>query len=234
MERTMASIQRVTYHTARLNGITQHWVIAGDGPPVYLLHGFPETCFAWRKQIPVLAEQCTVIVPDLRGYGDTEKPAFGYDKSTMAKDLAARMDHIGHKRALIVGHDRGARVGTRFAKDHRERIDRFVAMHNVPARILAESASPGVNQIGGFVRFLAVPDLPGTLIAGREEAWLIHFYRSWSYDPNMLFPEEADVYARAYRQPGAIRGAAMDYRAAAEDVKQNVAEGDSAWGLISH
>jgi len=85
----MASIQRVTHHTARLNGITQHWVIAGDGPPVYLLHGFPETWFAWRKQIPVLAERYTVIAPDLRGYGGTEKPHSGYDKRTMANDLAA-------------------------------------------------------------------------------------------------------------------------------------------------
>src|ERR1700722_20950324 len=112
MEETMASIQRVTHHTARLNGITQHWVISGDGPPVYLLHGFPETWFAWRKQIPVLAERYTVIAPDLRGYGDTEKPAFGYDKRTMAKDLAALMDHLGHKRAPVVGRDRGARKRT--------------------------------------------------------------------------------------------------------------------------
>jgi haloacetate dehalogenase len=166
------------------------------------LHGFPETWFAWRKQIPVLAERYTIIAPDLRGYGDSEKPAFGYDKRTMANDLAALMDHLGHKRAAIVGHGRGARVGTRFAKDYRERIDRFVTMDNVPTRILAQNENPHVNQIAWFVRFLAVPDLPETLIAGREEAWLTHFYRSWSYDPNMLSPEEIDVYVRAYQQPG--------------------------------
>jgi pimeloyl-ACP methyl ester carboxylesterase len=215
---------RVTHHTARLNDITQHWVSVGDGPPVYLLHGFPETWYGWRKQIPVLAERYTVIAPDLRGYGDTEKPASGYDKRTMANDLAALMDHLGHKRTAIVGHDRGARVGTRFAKDHRERIDRFVAMDNIPTRILAENANPTLAQTGWFRTFLAVPDLPETLIAGREEAWLTHFYRAWSYDPAMLSPEEIDVYVRAYRQPGAIRGAAMDYRANAEDVKQDVAD----------
>jgi pimeloyl-ACP methyl ester carboxylesterase len=137
---SMSVSPRVTHHTARLNGITQHWVSAGDGPPVYLLHGFPETWYAWRKQIPVLAERYTVIAPDLRGYGDTEKPACGYDKRTMANDLATLMDHLGHERAPILGHDRGARVGTRFAKDHRERIDRFVAMDNVPTRILMENA----------------------------------------------------------------------------------------------
>jgi pimeloyl-ACP methyl ester carboxylesterase len=217
----MTVSQSVKHHTARLNGINQHWVSAGDGPPVYLLHGFPETWYAWRKQIPVLAERYTVIAPDLRGYGDTEKPACGYDKRTMANDLAALMDHLGHERAPIIGHDRGARVGTRFAKDHRDRIDRFVAMDNVPTRILMEN--PGrAGRIGWFVAFLGVPDLPEALIAGREETWLTHFYRSWSYNPDMMSPEEIAVYVRAYQQPGAVRGAAMDYRAVAEDVKQDV------------
>ena len=169
----------------------------------------------------MLAERYTVIAPDLRGYGDTEKPACGYDKRTMANDLAALMDHLGHERAPIIGHDRGARVGTRFAKDHRDRIDRFVAMDNVPTRILMEN--PGrAGRIGWFVAFLGVPDLPEALIAGREETWLTHFYRSWSYNPDMMSPEEIAVYVRAYQQPGAVRGAAMDYRAVAEDVKQDV------------
>lgn len=220
----MSASLDVTHHSARLNGITQHWVRAGDGPPVYLLHGFPETWYGWRKQIPVLAERYTVIAPDLRGYGATEKPACGYDKRTMANDLAALMDHHGHERAAIVGHDRGARVGTRFAKDHRERIDRFVTMDNVPTRVLAENASLQITQIGWFFIFLAVPDLPETLISGREEAWLTHFYRSWSYNPDMLSAEEIDVYVRAYRQPGGIRGAAMDYRAAGEDLTQDMAD----------
>ena len=94
-------------------------------------------------------------------------------------------------------------------------------MDNVPTRILMEN--PGrAGQIGWFVAFLGVPDLPEALIAGREEAWLTHFYRSWSYNPDMMSPEEIGVYVRAYQQPGAVRGAAMDYRAVAEDVKQDV------------
>jgi haloacetate dehalogenase len=221
MEETMASMQRVTHHTARLNGITQHWVIAGDGPPVYLLHGFPETWFAWRKQIPVLAERYTVIAPDLRGYGGTEKPHSGYDKRTMANDLAALMDHHGHKRAPIIGHDRGARVGTRFAKDYRDRIDRFAALDNIPTRILIGNMNALVARAAWFSTFLGVADLPEALIAGREEVWLTCFYRSWSYNPELLSPEEIDVYVRAYQQPGAVRGSAMDYRATAEDVRQD-------------
>ncbi|MFG2884590.1 alpha/beta fold hydrolase [Streptomyces sp. NPDC048297] len=99
----MTALTGITHHTAELNGIKQHWVSAGQGPPVYLLHGFPETWYGWRKQIPVLAEQFTVIAPDLRGYGDTDKPAHGYDKRTMANDLVALMDHLGHERIALIG-----------------------------------------------------------------------------------------------------------------------------------
>jgi haloacetate dehalogenase len=217
----------VTHHTAHLNGIKQHWVSAGGGPPVYLLHGFPETWYGWRKQIPVLAERFTVIAPDLRGYGDTEKPACGYDKRTMANDVIALMDHLGHRRIALVGHDRGARVGTRFAKDHRDRIDRFVAMDNIPTRIIADTYDVRLARQGyWFFTFLGVPDLPEALIAGREEIWLTHFYRSWSYNPDMLSPEEIAVYVRAYQQPGAVRGSCMDYRASAQDVAQDTEDAD--------
>lgn len=217
----------VTHHTARLNGIRQHWVSAGSGPPVYLLHGFPETWFAWRKQIPVLAERFTVIAPDLRGYGDTDKPSSGYDKRTMANDVIALMDHLGHDKIALIGHDRGARVGARFAKDHRDRIDRFAALDNIPTRVVAEAYDIKLAKLGyWFFTFLAVPDLPEALIAGREEVWLTHFYRDWSYDPEMLTPEEIAVYVRAYQQPGAIRGSCMDYRAGAEDVAQDLEDAD--------
>ncbi|MCF2131707.1 alpha/beta hydrolase [Strepomyces sp. STD 3.1] len=234
----MRELAGLSHHTARLNGIRQHWTSAGQGPPVYLLHGFPETSYAWRKQIPVLARSYTVVAPDLRGYGDTDKPADGYDKRTMADDLAALMDHLGHERAAVVGHDRGARVATRFAKDHPRRIDRLCVMDNVPTLTLARELSLPLAQFGWFFTFLGVPDLPEALINGREEVWLTHFFRSWSYDPAMLSPEEIDVYVRAYRQPGALRGAAMDYRAAAEDLAQDAADADrliecpvlSLWG----
>lgn len=223
----MTVMPEVTHHTRVLNGIKQHWVSAGEGPPVYLLHGFPETWYGWRKQLPVLAEKYTVIAPDLRGYGDTDKPASGYDKRTMARDVVALMDHLGHEKIALVGHDRGARVGTRFAKDHPGRIDRFVAMDNIPTRVIADTYDVALARQGyWFFTFLQVPDLPEALIVGNEEAWLTHFYRGWSYDPDMLTAEEIDVYVRAYRQPGAVRGSCMDYRAAPEDVAQDREDAD--------
>jgi haloacetate dehalogenase len=229
----------VDHHTARLNGIQQHWVTAGDGPVVYLLHGFPETWFGWRKQIPVLSRHYTIVAPDLRGYGATEKPVGGYDKRTMANDLIALMDHLGHERIALVGHDRGARVGTRFAKDHADRLDRLVVIDNIPTRIVAQTFDIAKARAGyWYFPFLGVLDLPEALITGREEIFLTHFFRSWSYNPQMLSQEEIDVYVKTYQQPGAVRGFCADYRAGGQDVAQDLEDADvlidrpvlSMWG----
>src|SRR5471032_1677971 len=103
---TSATLQIVN-HTVRANGIRQHYLDAGQGPVVVLLHGFPETSFAWRFQIPALAANFRVIAPDLRGYGETDKPAAGYDKRNMALDLISLLDKLGIDKIALVGHDRG-------------------------------------------------------------------------------------------------------------------------------
>ncbi len=211
----------LTHHTVTANGIRQHYVEAGEGAPVVLLHGFPETHHAWRHQIPVLAERYRVIAPDLRGYGDTDKPASGYDKRTMANDLRALLRELSIERVALVGHDRGARVATRFAKDHPGSVDRLVVMDNVPTRIVAQSIDAQIARAYWFFLFHQVPDLPETLIAGKERAWLRHFFSDWCYDPNAISGEAFETYVRAYEAPGAVRGAMADYRANAVDVAQD-------------
>jgi len=213
---------RVENHTIRANGIRQNYIDAGEGPPVVLLHGFPETNFAWRHQIPVLGELYRLIVPDLRGYGETEKPAAGYDKRTMARDLAALLDSLGIDKIALVGHDRGARVATRFAKDFPSRVDRLVVMDNVPTRIVARDLDARIAKAYWFFLFHLIPDLPETLIAGKEEQWLRWFFSDWAYDPAAISGDAFDTYVRAYRAPGAVRGAMADYRANAEDVAQDM------------
>jgi haloacetate dehalogenase len=215
-----------THHTASVNGIRMHFVEAGEGAPVYLLHGYPETWFAWRKQIPELAARYHVVAPDLRGYGDTDKPAAGYDKRTMAADVRALMRHLGHERIALVGHDRGARVATRFAKSHREAIDRLVVLDNIPTRVVFTETDAALARKYWFFYFQQVPDLPEALVAGREELFLRHFFLSWTYDPQTLTDEEIAVYVRAYSQPGALRGAFNDYRAGAEDLAQDLEDAD--------
>ncbi|WP_428488038.1 alpha/beta fold hydrolase [Rhodopila sp.] len=217
----------LSHHTTQANGIKQHYVEAGSGPPVILLHGFPETWYAWRKQIPVLSERYRLIVPDLRGYGETEKPASGYDKRTMAADIRALMDHLKIERAAIIGHDRGARVATRFAKDHPDAISRLGVFDNIPTRTIFEAMDATIARGHWFFIFNQVPDLPEALIAGREEIWLRYILQGWTYDPEALTLEDLGAYVRAYQKPGAVRGALNDYRAGREDVAQDKEDADT-------
>jgi len=218
------------HHTALVNGIRMHYVTAGSGPPVLLLHGFPETWYCWRHQIPTLAGQFRVIALDLRGYGATEKPAAGYDKRTMARDVRELMRHLGVDRAAVVGHDRGARVATRFAKDFPDAVARLVVMDNIPTRVIFERMDAKIARGHWFFIFNNVHDLPEALIAGREEIWLRFIFSSWCYNPELFSPDELAVYVRAYSQPGALRGAFNDYRAGEEDVAQDEADKDELIG----
>jgi haloacetate dehalogenase len=211
----------IKHHTVHANGIRQHFLEAGSGPPVVLLHGFPETSFAWRFQIPVLAKNYRVIAPDLRGYGETDKPPGGYDKRNMANDLICLLNSLELKKIALVGHDRGARVATRFAKDHPEFLDRLVVMDNVPTRIVAREFDAEKAKAYWFFTFNLVPDLPEALITGREELWLRHLFSDWCYNPHTIWGEAFETYVKAYRRPGAIRGAMADYRANAEDNAQD-------------
>jgi haloacetate dehalogenase len=129
----------IKHHAIHANNIRQHYVEAGEGVPVVLLHGFPETSYAWRHQIPELAKKYRVIGPDLRGYGETDKPGTGYDKRNMATDLLELMRALEIPKIALVGLDRAARVATRFAKDHPEALDRLVVMDNVPTKIVIRS-----------------------------------------------------------------------------------------------
>jgi haloacetate dehalogenase len=215
---------KISSRTIRANGIRQHYVTAGDGPPVVLLHGFPETSYAWRYQSPELAKEYHVIAPDLRGYGETDKPSSGYDKRTMAMDVRELMRALNLPKIALVGHDRGARVATRFAKDHPEVLDRLVVMDNVPTRIVGRDLDAARAKGYWFFLFHLVPDLPEALITGREDIWLRHFFSDWCFDPLKIQGEAFDTYVKAYRAPGAIRGAMEDYRANASDVAQDNAD----------
>jgi haloacetate dehalogenase len=165
----MTEIKR---HTICANGIPQYYMEAGEGAPVVLLHGFPETSYAWRHQIPELARKYRVIAPDLRGYGETDKPATGYDKGNMANDLRELMRSLEISKIALVGHDRGARVATRFAKDHPEALDRLVVMDNVPTRIVARDFNPIMAKAHWFFIFNQILDLPGRLSRGaRTFGW---------------------------------------------------------------
>jgi len=213
-------------HSIRVNGIRMHVAEAGKGPPVVLLHGYPETWYAWRNQWPDLARDYHVIMPDLRGYGDSDKPDSGYDKRTMAEDIRQLVEHFGYDRISLIGHDRGARVATRFAKDNRQLVDRLAVLDNIPTRVVFNSTDARLAKQYWFFYFQQVPHLPEALIAGREEIFLRHFYSTWSYNPAAIDEVAIAEYVRAYSQPGALRGAFNDYRAGPIDLQQDIEDSD--------
>jgi haloacetate dehalogenase len=218
----------ILHHTTHANGIRQHYVEAGEGAPVVLLHGFPFTNYTWRYQIPELAKRYRVIAPDLRGYGETDKPVAGYDKRNMARDLRELLAGLDIGKIALIGHDRGARVATRYAKDYPDLTDRLVVMDNVPTRIIARdfNFSKMAKTYWLFLFHLKL-DLPEIFITGREEQWLRHLFSEWCYNPHAISGEAFETYVTAYRAPGAVRGCLADYRASADDLAQDIADAET-------
>src|SRR4029078_12181863 len=150
-----------------------HAVIGGEGPPLVLVAGGPETWYAWRLVMPALAEDFTVIAVDQRGIGLSDKPADGYDTRTLGKDLVALMDALGHGRFAVVGHDTGFAIGYALAADHPERVER-VALAEIPGPPAAATAPPvfvpsAINNELWHLPFNRVEQLPEQLIEGRED-----------------------------------------------------------------
>jgi len=202
--------------TARVNGIRMHYVAAGAGPLLVLLHGWPQTWYCWRKVIPALAEQYTVVAPDLRGYGLTDKPASGYDKRTMAADVRALAHYLGFDRTVLVGHDRGARVAHRYGLDHPDDVERLVVLDVIPTRAMWDRLDLALAR--GFWHWLfhLQPDLPELLVAGRVETYLRYFFERWTYNRPPV-EEAVAEYVRAFSRPGALRSGFDDYRASFPD-----------------
>jgi haloacetate dehalogenase len=201
---------------AAVNGIRMHYVREGEGPPVVLLHGWPQTWFCWRTLMPLLAGRFTLIAPDLRGYGLSDKPAGGFDKRTMAADVRALVHHLGHERVALVGHDRGARVAHRYALDHPGEVERLAVLDVIPTRAMFARIDQQLAR--GFWHWLfhLQPDLPELLVGGNIEAYLRWFFERWTHNRPPV-EEAVPEYVRAFSAPGALRAGFHDYRATFPD-----------------
>lgn len=217
----------VQHARALVNGVRLHYYTAGSGDPVFLLHGVPKTSYYWRKIVPHLTPYYTVIVPDLRGLGDSEKPREGYDSITMAEDIAELAEHLGHATYDVVGEDWGAMTAYHVASQHRDRVKRLVFTDaGIPGFGLeSKSFFTEENLASGHwhwhVNFYAVPDYPEMLIAGRERSFFNSFFRHEADDPAAVSEDAMDEYVRAYSAPGGIRAMCEIYRAAHIDAHQN-------------
>ncbi|SHJ54669.1 haloacetate dehalogenase [Palleronia salina] len=196
---------------------------AGSGPPLVLLHGYPETSQAWHRVAPALAARFDVIVPDLRGYGDSDAPADDadhtvYSKRAMAADIAGLLDRLGIERAHVLGHDRGARVAYRFALDHPDRLRRLGVIEIVPTGSFWSMWTAEIAMAAYHWTFLAQPSpLPERMIGADPGGYLDWTLASWSATRDLA--PFSDTALEAYRAQMATpeRRAAMcaDYRAGA-------------------
>jgi pimeloyl-ACP methyl ester carboxylesterase len=188
---------------AEVNGTMIHYLIGGKGSPVVLLHGYAETSHMWIPVLPQLAESHTVIVPDLRGAGESSKPESGYDKKNMAVDIHDLVTSLGFKRAGVVGHDIGLMVAYAYAAQFPQETERLVLM---------DAFLPGIGDwknvwlMRDLWHFHFYGKVPLELVQGRERIYFEHFWNDFAADPKHSVPEEdRQFYAAAYAQPGGMR-----------------------------
>ncbi|HEY7638672.1 MAG TPA: alpha/beta hydrolase [Steroidobacteraceae bacterium] len=206
---------RIATSGAEING-----VVGGSGPPVLLLHGWPQTHLIWRHVGPALAQRFTVVATDLRGYGDSSKPHEGenhasYSKRAMAQDQVEVMRRLGFERFAVVGHDRGGRAACRMALDHSQAVTRLVLLDIVPTRTVYTQVSKNLATWYFHWFFLIQPaPLPEMLLAGQAAPFLRNFaFRG-------LIPDAIDEpvfaeYLRCFADPQTLRAMCEDYRAGA-------------------
>ncbi len=233
----MSGIEGFTKTRVATNGLHLSVHRAGKGAPLVLLHGYPQNHMTWAKIAPRLAEQFDVIIPDLRGYGESDMPDAdpenrSYSKREMAKDIVGLLDAFGLEKAHVLGHDRGARVAYRFALDHPGRLDRLGIIEIVPTGDFWASWDADLAMKGYHWTFLAQPaPLPERMIAADGPGYIDWTLASWTHVGDLSAFSEAAL--ESYRAQGAdpARVAAMcnDYRAGAT-FDRRLDEADKAAG----
>jgi pimeloyl-ACP methyl ester carboxylesterase len=197
-----------------------HYVIGGQGDPVVLLHGWPQTWYEWRHVMPALAKNYTVIAPDLRGLGDSSKPVTGYDGNTTAQDINQLVSQLGfNKKIFLVGHDIGSQTAYSYAAAHPSNVSKLVIMEYSLLGVLPEEQEQQV-PIWWF-GFHQTRDIPEALTAGKEREYLSWFYRGLAYNPEAITEADIDEYVRHYSAPGGMRAGFEYYRAFPIDAEQN-------------
>ena len=207
--------------TLQTTGATINVLTGGSGSPVLLLHGYPETHVMWHKVAPRLAQDFSMVVPDLRGYGDSSKPPdgdnhFGHCKRVTAQDQVEVMEQLGFKQFAVVGHDRGARVAHRLTLDHAERVTKLAVLDIVPTHYVYQHVNKKLATAYYHWFFLIQPaPFPETLIGGDPEFYLNSVLGIGRLKPHAITPEAFSEYLRCFRDPATIHATCEDYRAAA-------------------
>lgn len=231
---TIHSVPDVTSETAVVNGVRLHYLISGepDGPPVLLWHGFLNTCQSWRKVVPILTQAgCSVLAPDMRGYGDSDKPGGveGYDDRALAEEFRAlvrKIDFGRGKPLILVAHDMGAPPALLWAADYPEEVagllylEMPVMLADVLQKIIA--FTPEAAQQGSMWWWLLplAPGAPEELVVGNERAFLTHFYKRFAARTGVIGPAEVDETLRTFAGREGVLGAMGVYRTAFTNIEQ--------------
>jgi pimeloyl-ACP methyl ester carboxylesterase len=210
-------MQAPQHNFADVNGVRLHYLVAGIGDPIVLLHGFAETSHMWLPLIEKLAGKYTVIAPDLRGFGQSAAPSDGYTKAAMAQDIRALVKSLGHGRIRLVGHDIGLMVAYAYAAQYPDEIERLVLM---------EAFLPGIGDWNGVFllrdlwHFHFYGKTPLALVTGRERIYLEHFWNDFAADPARSVSEaDRQFYAGEYAKPGHMAAGMEVFRAFPKDAE---------------
>ncbi|MCZ8311606.1 MAG: alpha/beta hydrolase [Magnetospirillum sp.] len=207
--------------SASPEGVSIHYRKGGAGPPLLLLHGYPQTHAMWHKIAPRLAQRFTVVCPDTRGYGASGKPVADaedmvYSKRTMAKDMAGLMRGLGFDKFSVCGHDRGARVAYRLALDHPDAVQKLCVLDILPTYSTWRRMEKGLALGMYHWQFLAQGGgLPEKMLGADPDYYLLEKLKRWSKDFSAFAPEALEAYKVAFRDPASIAATCADYRAGA-------------------
>jgi len=218
------SLPNFSNHYINVNGIQLHYVIGGQGEPLVLIPGYPETWWAYHKVMPVLAEKYHVIVVDIRGMGSSDKPVDGYDKRNMAKDVFELVQQLGFKKIYIAGHDIGAHVAFSFAANYSDLVAKLIildtphpdaGMYQLPMLPIS-----GTNHLyPWWLSFNQVKELPERLLEGRMDIVIEWLFNNLLKDVNSVSDFDKSTYASAYNSKDAIRASNGWYQAFPQDIQ---------------
>ena len=219
----------IRHHHADLGDVRLHYVTAGQGEPVVLLHGIPQTWYEWRHVIDQLAPKYSIIAPDLRGVGDSSRPATGYDKKTIANDVWRLVkEHLKIDRFFLVGHDWGGPTAFALACADPAQVRSLTILD-----VTIPGIGPDLSQGGRrwHHAYHMTPNLPEMLVQGREREYLSWFYRSFCWQRDAIGAADIDEYVRCYARPGAMRAGFEYYRSLPRDAADNRAILESGFRL---
>ncbi len=202
------------HHYIEANHIRLHYVSQGEGDLVLMLHGFPEFWYSWRYQIPSLARHFKVVVPDLRGYNDSEKPASGYDLDTLSADIRSLIENLGYSRAHIVGHDWGGTIAWNLAQKFPQYLNRLAILSAPHPQRFTQELLSNLDQLrrSWYVLAFQVPGIPEWLIQHNLREFVRNLFQGQAVRKGAFTLENTQMYQAALEKPGAIAAAISYYR----------------------